>query len=111
MLQQKLNQHQQAVSNFQKVLQKDPLNLMAHYNAGVSYFALSRLDDAVKELEASVAIASHTGGATEQEAVPAEELLGKIWLQKKDYERAKGQFSHLLTSRRAISLLSMVSAG
>jgi tetratricopeptide (TPR) repeat protein len=97
MLQQKLKQHQQAVSNFQKVLQKDPLNLMAHYNAGVSYFELNRLDDAVKELEAAQAIASHGGGAMEQEAVPAEELLGRIWLQKNDYERARGQFNHLLT--------------
>jgi tetratricopeptide (TPR) repeat protein len=97
MLQQKLKQHQQAVGNFQKVLQKDPLNLMAHYNAAVSYFELHRPDDAVKELEAAQAIASHGGGAMEQEAAPAEELLGQIWLQKNDYERARGQFNHLLT--------------
>jgi choline-sulfatase len=97
LLQQKLNQHQQAVSNFQKVLQKDPLNLMAHYNAGVSYFELNQLDGAVKELEATLAIASRPGGAMEHETTPAEELLGRIWLEKKDYERARGQFDHLLT--------------
>jgi tetratricopeptide (TPR) repeat protein len=97
MLQQKLKQHQQAVSNFQKVLQKDPLNLMAHYNAGVSYFELHRTDDAVKELEAARAIGSHGDGVPEQEAAPAEELLGRIWLEKNDYERARTQFNHLLT--------------
>ena len=97
LLQQKLNRHQQAVRNFQKVLQKDPLNLLAHYNAGVSYFELNRLDDAAKELEATQAIASRAGGAMERESTPAEELLARIWLQKKDYERARGQFNHLLT--------------
>jgi len=96
-LQQKLQQHQQAVSNFQKVLQKDPLNLMAHYNAGVSYYELHRIDDAVKELEAAQAVASHGGGSMEQEAGPAEELLGRICLEKNDYERARAQFTHLLT--------------
>lgn len=97
LLQQKLNRHQQAVGNFQKVLQKDPLNVLAHYNAGVSYFALNRLDEAVKELEATQAIASRAGGAMEWESTPAEELLGRIWMQKKDYERARGQFNHLIT--------------
>jgi len=97
MFQQKLNHHQQAVSSFQKVLQKDPLNLMAHYYAGVSYFDLNQLDNAIKELEATLAIASHNGGATQLGTTSAEELLGKIWIEKKDYERARGQFNHLLT--------------
>ena len=97
LLQLKLKLYQQAASNFQKVVQEDPLNLMGHYNAGVSYFELNRLDDAVKELEATLAIASHAGGAVEQEVIPAEELLGRIWLKKNDYERARKQFTHLLT--------------
>ena len=97
LLQLKLKRYQQAASNFKKVVQKDPLNLMAHYNAGVSYFELNQLDDAAKELQATLVIASHDGGAVEREAVPAEELLGRTWLQKKDYERARQQFTHLLT--------------
>ena len=97
MLQQKLDEQPQALANFQKVLQEDPLNLMAHYNAGLSYFQMNRLDEATKELQAAVAIASASVGGIEQ-AVPAEELLGRICLQKNDYQRAREQFTHLLNA-------------
>jgi tetratricopeptide (TPR) repeat protein len=98
LLQQKMGQHEQAAGNFQKVLERDPLNLMAHYNAGVSYFKLNQLDPARKELEVALAIASSSGATMDQVTTPAEELLGRIWLEKKDYQRARRQFAQLLAA-------------
>jgi choline-sulfatase len=87
--QQKMGQHTEAVQNFQQVLERNPLNVLAHFNLGVSYFQLQRLEEAVKELEAALVIAPYY--------TRAEELLGTIWLQKKDYPKARGHFDHMLT--------------
>ena len=94
--QQKLGKHEDAIQSFRKVLEKDSLNLLAHYNTGVSYMELDQLDAAVKELEVTVAIAAPSGRAADQVTAPAEELLGRILLQKKEYERACGYFEQLL---------------
>lgn len=94
--QQKLGQHAEAVKTYRQVLEKDPLNVLAHFNLGVSYSKLNRLDDAIKELQAALAAASTSGRALEQVTAPAEELLGTIWLQRKDYERARLHFEQLL---------------
>ena len=94
--QQKLGKHEDAIRSFHKVLERDPLNLLAHYNTGVSYMELDQLDAAVKELEVAVAIATLSGRAADQVTAPAEELLGRILLQKKEYERARGYFEQLL---------------
>jgi tetratricopeptide (TPR) repeat protein len=94
--QQKLGKHEDAIQTFRKVLEKDPANLAAHYNIGLSYTELRQLDPAVKELEVAVAIASSSGHAADQMTVPAEELLGRISLERKDYQGAKVHFDRLL---------------
>src|SRR6185437_6487372 len=53
----------------------------------VCYYRAGRLDDAVSALDATLTTAS--------EYVPAQELLGTIWLLKKDYARAQQQFARL----------------
>jgi arylsulfatase A-like enzyme/tetratricopeptide (TPR) repeat protein len=97
MFQQKLGRHEQAVKNFRDVLREDPLNVLVHYNLAVSYFNLNRPEDAIKELNAVLAIASDSGRALEQVTTPAKELLGTIWIQQKEYSRARTQFEQLLT--------------
>jgi arylsulfatase A-like enzyme/Tfp pilus assembly protein PilF len=97
LFQQKLGLHQQAARNFRDVLQEDPSNLLAHYNLAVSYFNLNRLDDSVKELNALLVIASGSGKAPEQVTTPAQELLGTISMQQKNYPLARTEFEQLLT--------------
>lgn len=94
--QQKLGHHEEAAENFRIVLHKDPSNALAHYNLAVSYFNLNQPQNAIKEIDALRALASSSGRALEQLTIPAEELLGTIWLQQKDYPRARAQFEHLL---------------
>jgi Flp pilus assembly protein TadD len=53
----------------------------------VSYYRSGRLDDAVKALDATLTTAS--------DYTPAAELLGTIWLLKKDFVHARQQFGHL----------------
>jgi choline-sulfatase len=97
LFQQKLGRHEQAGQNFRDVLRTDPSNVLAHYNLAVSYFNLNRLDDALKELDQVLAIASDSHRALEQVATPAKELLGTIWMQQKEYGHARTQFEQLLT--------------
>ena len=97
LFQQKLGRHALAAKNFRAVLRDDPSNVLAHYNLAVSYFNLNRLDDATKELNQVLAIASDSSRALEQVAMPAKELLGTIWMQQKDYSHARTQFEQLLT--------------
>lgn len=97
LFQQKLGQHEQAARNFRYVLMQDPSNVLAHYNLAVSYFNLSRTDDAIRELNAVVAIATDSGRALEHVTTPAQELLGIIWMQQKEYSRGRIQFERLLT--------------
>jgi tetratricopeptide (TPR) repeat protein len=87
--QQKLGQHRQGVENFRQVLKRDPLNMLAHFNLAVSYFELKELDNSMKELEAALAITPYYSRA--------EELMGAVWLQKKDYTKARTYFQKLLT--------------
>ena len=77
----------EAISEFKKVLEQDGRNVQAHFYLGVCYYRLRRLDDAVKELDATL--------MTSPDDPPAEELLGTIWLLKKDYVRARQRFTHL----------------
>jgi arylsulfatase A-like enzyme/Tfp pilus assembly protein PilF len=97
LFEQKLGRREEAAEDFRKVLERDSANLMAHYNLGVQYFELGRLDDAARELEATLTIASPRGAAVEQLTQPSEEMLGKIWLEKRDVVRARNQYNHLLT--------------
>lgn len=92
----KLGQHELAVRDFREVLRKDSTNLLVHYDLAVSYFHLNQLDNAIKELEAVEAFGAAEGPASQQVTLPAGELLGTIWLQKKDYGRARMEFIHVL---------------
>ena len=87
--QQKLGLHGDAAQTFREVLNKDPLNILAHFNLAVSCVQLKQLDEAIKELQAVLAIAPYY--------THADELLGTIWLQVKNYDRARAQFVHLLS--------------
>jgi tetratricopeptide (TPR) repeat protein len=78
----------EAIHEFQEVLKQDPQNVLAHFYLAVCLHRLRRLDDSAKELDATLAIAP--------DYWRAEELLGSIWLEKKDYVRARDQFTHLL---------------
>jgi choline-sulfatase len=78
----------EATAEFQEVLKQDPQNVLAHFYLAVCYHRLRRLDDSAKELDATLAIAP--------DYWRAEELLGSIWLEKKNYVRAREQFTHLL---------------
>lgn len=86
---QRQGQHAKAAENFRNVLERDPLNALAHFDLGVSYYELHQLSDALKELQATLAIQPYY--------TRAEELLGTIWLDQQDYERARASFSHILT--------------
>jgi tetratricopeptide (TPR) repeat protein len=77
----------EAIRGFQKVVEQDPQSVQAQFYIAVCYFRLHRLDEAVSALNGTLANARNYP--------PAEELLGSIWLLKKDYARARQQFAHL----------------
>jgi tetratricopeptide (TPR) repeat protein len=77
----------EAIHEFQKVLEEDGQNVLAHFYLAVCHYRSGRLDDAVKTLDDTLIAAP--------DYPPAQELLGTIWLLKKDYVRARQQFSHL----------------
>ncbi len=79
----------EAIRAFQNVLQQDGTNLLSHFYLAVCYYRLHRIEEAVTELNTTLAIAPDYS--------QAEELLGTIWLQKKEYAKARQQFAHLLT--------------
>ncbi|HLI34888.1 MAG TPA: sulfatase-like hydrolase/transferase [Terriglobia bacterium] len=97
MVQQKLGEQKEAIRSFDSVLQADPENLLARFNLAVSYSMLGQLGEASRELQGVLAFAQGSNRAAEQITIPAEELLGNIFLKQKDYERARAQFTHLLT--------------
>ena len=70
--QQRQGMHQAAVQNFRQLLKRDPLNVLAHFDLAVSLFRLRQLDDAIKELQAALAL--------EPNYTRAEGLLGTAWL-------------------------------
>lgn len=77
----------QAVREFKAVLDEDTGNVGAHFYLAVCYYRSGNLDEAVKALDRTLAISPNYA--------PAQELLGTIWLLKKDYVRARQQFVHL----------------
>jgi tetratricopeptide (TPR) repeat protein len=77
----------EAISEFKKLIEEDGQNVLAHFYLAICYYRSRRLDDAVKALDATLTAAS--------DYPPAEELLGTIWLLKKDYVRARLQFARL----------------
>jgi choline-sulfatase len=87
--QQKLHQHREAIESFRQVLKQDPTNVLAHFNLAVSYFQLKELDLSLKELQAVLSIAPYYSRA--------EELMGTVWLHKKDHVKARMHFEKLLS--------------
>jgi Flp pilus assembly protein TadD len=77
----------EAIREFRKVLDEDRQNVQALYYMGVCYYRLRRFEEAIDALNGTL--------AADRNYSPAEELLGTIWLLRKDYARARLQFSHL----------------
>jgi choline-sulfatase len=77
----------EAIREFQNVLKDDPQNVQAQFYLAVCYYRSRRLDEAVDALNATLAAGKNYA--------PAEELLGSIWLLKKNYAKARQQFAHL----------------
>ncbi len=80
-------QFAEAISEFEKVVQENGRNVPAHFYLAVCQFRLGRLDEAIQSLDSTL--------KASPDYPPAEELLGSIWLLKKDYLRARSQFAHL----------------
>lgn len=78
----------QAIREFKSVVQEDGQNVTARFYLAVCYYRSNRLEDAASELNSTLQISRNY--------VPAEELLGTIWLRKKDYVRARQQFVHIV---------------
>ncbi|MEX2260296.1 MAG: sulfatase-like hydrolase/transferase [Bryobacteraceae bacterium] len=94
---QKLGLHEQAAQSFREILAKDAANVTAHFYLANSYLELKRTDDAIRELEATLASASDQRRGWDQVAIPAEEILARLRIEKKEYSRAKTHYSHLLS--------------
>jgi arylsulfatase A-like enzyme/tetratricopeptide (TPR) repeat protein len=87
--QQKLGRQAEAAKTFKQIVQRSPLNLLAHFNLAVALFRLNQLEDAAREAKAALAIAPYY--------TRADELLGAICLQKNDLALARERFIHILT--------------
>jgi choline-sulfatase len=77
----------EAIQVFRSLLKTDGANSAIAYYLAVCYYRSGLLDDAVTALNASL--------TTAPDDQPAQQLLGTIWLVKKDYSRAKQQFERL----------------
>ena len=86
--QQRLGRFAEAEHEFQKALERAPLNSQAHFDLALSQFHLHRLDDAPRGIKAL---------ALEPWYTRAEELLADIYLEKKDYTQARSRLDHLLS--------------
>jgi tetratricopeptide (TPR) repeat protein len=86
---QKMGRQAEAVEQFRNVLQQDSLNVLAHFNLAVSYFALRQFDGAIKELQLTLGLAPYY--------TRAEELWANIHLQQNDYAQARVHFMRILT--------------
>jgi len=87
--QQQSGHYAEAAQEFQRALERAPLNSQAHFDLALSQFRLHRSDEAIKELQAALAI--------EPWYTRAEELLSDIYLDKKDYAQARARLDHLLS--------------
>jgi choline-sulfatase len=85
---QKAGRHREAIQNFQKVLARDPTNVLGHFDSAVSYYALGQFPQAIQEAHATLALAPYY--------TRADSLLGTIWIQEKRYDQAKANFEHAL---------------
>jgi choline-sulfatase len=79
----------EAVEEFKRAVELEPVNAQAHFDLALSDFRLHQSGEAVRELLAALVI--------EPWYTRAEELLAHIYLQKKDYEHARARLQHLLS--------------
>ncbi|MGH9629807.1 MAG: tetratricopeptide repeat protein, partial [Bryobacteraceae bacterium] len=93
----KLNKHEQAVSAFRQILKTAPANVPAHFYLANSYLELKKQTEAITELEAALAAASGPGREWQQITVPSEELLARLLLERKEYDRARAHYDNLLS--------------
>jgi len=77
----------EAIQAFERLLKENGQSTPARFNLAICYYRSRRLDDAVRALQATLAISP--------DFAPAGQLLGTIWLLKADYGRARQQFEHL----------------
>ena len=77
----------EAIQGFQSLLKEQGHNTSIAFNLAVCYYRAGQLDAAVKALNATL--------STAPDDQPAQQLLGTIWLAKKEYLRARQQFEHL----------------
>ncbi|HWB96902.1 MAG TPA: tetratricopeptide repeat protein, partial [Bryobacteraceae bacterium] len=94
---QRLGNHTAAVKNFRQVLEKNPMNASAHFSLAISCAKLNQLDEVVQDLQVALHLTSQAGRAQDLVAIPAEEALGGLWIRKNEWEKARAQFTHLLT--------------
>ena len=94
---QKLNQHAPAIEAFGKVLAADAANVAAHYHLANSYLSVKRTDDALRELDAALAVAADQPAAWKHVTIPAEETAARLRIERKEYDRAASHYKHLLT--------------
>ena len=94
---QKLGLYEQAAQSFREILAKNAANVTAHFCLAQSYLDLKRTDDAIRELEATLASASDPRRGWDQVAIPAEEILARLRIEKKEYAQARAHYNHLLS--------------
>jgi protein O-GlcNAc transferase len=85
---QRLGKDAEAVDVFRELLKADSTNAIAHFDAGLSYYNLTRIEDAKQELEAALAIAP--------DYTKAESLLANILVRQQLLDQARTRFSHIL---------------
>jgi tetratricopeptide (TPR) repeat protein len=81
---------QQAAETFRRALRLDPMNVRGHYDLAVTYYELHRLEEALKELQLTLAMAPYYSRAAE--------LQGEIRLQRNEPEEARAIFNKMLAA-------------
>ena len=79
-----------AILQFRQVLRQDPRNTLARYYLGEAFLRDRQTDAAIREWTATL--------RQDPEYVPAEEALGKLWMGRQDYGRARGYFQQALAA-------------
>lgn len=79
----------EAEAAFEAILDEDPACAGAHYELASCLYQQRRFYDAVSHLKDALALNSRD--------IPAEELLGTVWLEAQDCKQARAEFTHLLT--------------
>lgn len=85
---QRSGQYAEAAREFNRALEREPLNAKAHFDLATCEVHLHRPDEAISELQAALAL--------EPWYTRAAELLADVYIQKKDYARARARWQQLL---------------